>query len=49
MNGVRAFAVGALGGEEGVCAERLQCGGLAHARVQRDGVREGTSPDAGYY
>ncbi len=43
------FAVGTLGGEEGVCAERVQCGGLARARVQRDGVRGGMLPDAGYY
>ncbi len=28
---MHAFAVGTLGGEEGVCAERVQCVGLAHA------------------
>ncbi len=41
MNRVCAFAVGTLGGEEGVCVERIQCGGLAHAYARGTVCGEG--------
>ncbi len=41
---MRAFGVGTLGG---VCAERVQCGGLARVYARGTLCREGTSPNAG--
>ncbi len=49
MNGVRTFAVGTLGGEEGAPTERDSAEDWRARVWEGDGMRGGTWPGAGYY